>query len=103
MADVDKMTDGSQRGGPAYGALWPASMGPSRARSAGRRLEAQDAQEMSGDPVRQLLEPLRLQVAHAPAGQAVSGDEAGLLEHTQVLRDGGLPHREGRSDVEHPG
>ena len=48
-------------------------------------------------------EPPRLEVAHALPRPAVPGDEAGLFEHPQVLRDGGLAHGEGLGHIEHPG
>src|ERR1700756_3191525 len=46
------------------------------------------------EPVGDLLEPRPFETAGTPLRVAAAGDEAGALEHLEVLRDGGEAHRE---------
>src|SRR5882724_1431481 len=50
-------------------------------------------------PLRDLLERRRLEPAGAPLRLASAGDQAGALEHAQVLRDRGPAHGEWRRQL----
>src|SRR3954447_1931579 len=53
------------------------------------------------DPVGDLFERRRLEVAGAPLRVAAAGDEAGALEHLQMLGDGGKTHVERLGELRH--
>ena len=64
-------------------------------RSRRSKLSSQKRRIVLG-PLGDLLERRRLEPARAPLRLAASGDQAGALEHPEVLRDGRAAHRERR-------
>src|SRR5213594_3367167 len=55
------------------------------------------------EPVRSVLERTRPEPAGSPLGLAAARDQAGALQHLEVLGDGGKAHLEGLGQLRDPG